>query len=96
MVKTYVHDEDAGFVELLYCPLRRHADGADEELGLLLDDDVDELGELTFGVIVLYMYTLAVNTRYALNIFMDLRSSYVRYHRPEAATGQHQTVHSCP
>ena len=32
--------------------LGRHADGANEELGALLDDDADELVEVAFGVVV--------------------------------------------
>ena len=50
---TDVHDGDACGVELVHGPLGRDTDGADEELGLLLDDDVDELGQLALGVIIL-------------------------------------------
>ena len=50
---TDVHNGDARRVELVDGPLRRDTDCADEELGLLLDDDVDELGQLALGVIIL-------------------------------------------
>ena len=51
--ETNVHNGDARRVELVNGPLGRDADCADEELGLLLDDDVDELGQLALGVIIL-------------------------------------------
>lgn len=48
----HVHDEDAGLVEPLDDVLWWDTDGTDEELGLLLDNDVDQLVELTLGVVV--------------------------------------------
>lgn len=39
-------------MELLYNSLGRDADGADEELGSAVDDDVDELVQLALGVVV--------------------------------------------
>jgi hypothetical protein len=39
-------------VELVDGPLGGNTDGADEELGTLLDDDVDELVELALGVVI--------------------------------------------
>ena len=39
-VADHVHDGDTGFVELLDSRFGRDADGADEEGGSLLDDDV--------------------------------------------------------
>jgi hypothetical protein len=51
-VADHVHAEDAGTVELLDNGLGGNTDGGDEELGAALDDDVDELVELTLGVVV--------------------------------------------
>ena len=51
--RTNVHDGDAGCVELVDSPLGRYSDCADEELGLLFDDDVDELRQLALCVVVL-------------------------------------------
>jgi hypothetical protein len=50
---SYVHDQNAGFVEPVDDFAWRHADSRDEEARLLLDDDVDELGQVATGVIVL-------------------------------------------
>lgn len=52
-VANHVHDRDAGLVQLVDGPNRGNTNGADEELGLLLNDNVEELGELTLGVVVL-------------------------------------------
>lgn len=52
-VAHHVHDGDAGFVQLVDGPHWGNTDGTDEELGLLLNDDVEELGELALGVVVL-------------------------------------------
>lgn len=49
---THVHDGDAVLVELVNGPLGGNTDGAHKELGALLDDDVDELGKLALGVVV--------------------------------------------
>lgn len=51
-VANHVHVQDAGLVQLLDDGLGRHADGADEQLGAGLDDDVDEAIELALGVVV--------------------------------------------
>lgn len=51
-VANHVHVQDAGLVQLLDDRLGRHADGADEQLGAGLDDDVDEAIELALGVVV--------------------------------------------
>ena len=48
----HVHDQDAALVQPVHHPLRGDADGADEQLGLLLDDHFDELVQLSFGVVV--------------------------------------------
>ena len=42
-VADHVHDGDAGFVELLDDCFGRDADGADEEGGFLVDDDVQQV-----------------------------------------------------
>jgi hypothetical protein len=51
-VADHVHVEDAGRVQFLDDGFGRNADGADEELGAAVDDDVDELVELALGVVV--------------------------------------------
>ena len=51
--ETHIHNDDASLVKLLHDPLWWYTDGTDKELCLLLDDHVDELRELTLGVIVL-------------------------------------------
>ena len=52
-VANHVHDRDPGLVQLVDGPNRGNADSADEELGLLLNDNVEELRELALGVVVL-------------------------------------------
>jgi hypothetical protein len=51
-VPDHVHVEDAGFVQFLDNGFGRDADGADEELGARVDDDVDELVQLALCVVV--------------------------------------------
>ncbi len=51
-VADHVHVQDAVGVELVNDCLWWDTDGGDEELGAGFDDDVDELAELTLGVIV--------------------------------------------
>lgn len=51
-VANHVHVQDAGLVQLLDDVLGRHADGADEQLDVALDDDVDEAIELALGVVI--------------------------------------------
>ena len=46
----HVHDEDACLMQALDNVLGRDTDSADEERGLLVDDHVNELVELTWGV----------------------------------------------
>ena len=48
---NHVHNKDVGGVELLNCPFRGDADGADKDLGFAGDDDVDEGGELAACVV---------------------------------------------
>eukprot|EP00756_Hemistasia_phaeocysticola_P009370 Hpha_TRINITY_DN14869_c5_g12::TRINITY_DN14869_c5_g12_i1::g.169639::m.169639 len=48
----HVHDDNTGLVQLLHNPLGGDTDGADEEAGLALDDEVDELREGTVSVVV--------------------------------------------
>ena len=50
-------------MELVDDPLRGDADRADEQLRLLLDDDVDEFGELAFGVVVLRSSSMSLSSR---------------------------------
>lgn len=64
-VSTHVHDEDPCLVELVNSPLRRNANGADKELRLLFDDNVNELRELALGVIVLQSSSISVHHRTA-------------------------------
>ena len=52
-LSTYVHDGDACSVQLVDCELGRDTDRADEEGGFLLDDHINELRELAFGVVIL-------------------------------------------
>jgi hypothetical protein len=47
-VTDHVHNGDLGRVELLDDILGRDSDSADEERGLLLNDDIDELGKGAF------------------------------------------------
>lgn len=49
----HVHNGDTGLVECVDSFFRGDADGTDEEGGLLFDYDLDKLGELAFGVVVL-------------------------------------------
>lgn len=51
-VADHVHHEDAGLVQLLDRVLGGDTDGTDEELGTLVDDDVNEVVERTLGVVV--------------------------------------------
>lgn len=51
-VADHVHVDDAIGVELVDDGLRGHTDGRDKKLGALLNDNVDELVELTLCVIV--------------------------------------------
>lgn len=59
-VANHVHVQDAMLVQLLDDGLGRDTDGADEESGTALDDDVDEFVKLALGVVVAgllaYMY----------------------------------------
>jgi hypothetical protein len=48
----HVHAENAVLVELVDDVLGGNTDGADKELGALLDDNVDELVKLALGVVV--------------------------------------------
>ena len=51
-VPDHVHVEDAGFVQTVDDVLGGDADGGDEELGAVVDDDADEVVEFAFGVVV--------------------------------------------
>ena len=51
-VADHVHVEDAVLVQLVDDGFGRDADGGDEESGAGFDDDVDQLVELAFGVVV--------------------------------------------
>lgn len=51
-VSDHVHVENAGLVELLDDVLGWNTDGTDEEFGSALDDDINKLVELSFGVVV--------------------------------------------
>lgn len=51
-VANHVHVENASFVEFLDHGLGSNTDGADEQLGTALDDDVDEFVELALGVVI--------------------------------------------
>ena len=58
---AYVHHGDARLVELLDGPFGGDADGADEERGLLFDDDVKQIGKLALGVVVLWAHASRIN-----------------------------------
>jgi hypothetical protein len=49
---THVHYQDPCFVKLFHNFCRRDTDGADKQFRFLLDDDVDEIVKLAFGVVV--------------------------------------------
>jgi len=51
----HVHDENSSFVEFVHCPLWRNTDGGDEKFGLFVNDNVEELRELSVGVVGLYI-----------------------------------------
>lgn len=48
---NHIHDEDAGFMELIDGPLWGNTDGGDEEGGPLFDNDLDQFWKLALGVI---------------------------------------------
>jgi hypothetical protein len=50
-VANHIHNEDAGFMELIDGPLWGNADGGDEEGGTLFDNDLDQFRKLPLGVI---------------------------------------------
>jgi hypothetical protein len=50
---THIHDRDACLVQFVDDILRRDTDGTDKELDLLLDDDIDELRQLSLRVVIL-------------------------------------------
>jgi hypothetical protein len=54
-VSDHIHVENAGLVELLDNMLGRDTDGTDEEFSSALDDDINKLVELSFGVVVAEM-----------------------------------------
>lgn len=51
--RTYVHDRDAGSVKFVHNVLGGDTNGTDEELGLLLDYDINEGMKLALCVVVL-------------------------------------------
>jgi hypothetical protein len=59
----HVHVGDAGGVQLVDRPARRHADGRDEELGARLNDNVNQLGQFAFGVVAVGLARTAANLR---------------------------------
>ena len=61
-LRTHVHDENACLVQLVDGPPWGDADGTDKEFRLLLDDDVDEVGQLTLCVVVLKHGILSAHT----------------------------------
>lgn len=52
-VSNHVHDRNTCLVESFDNFNGRNTDGADEERGLFLDDNIDECVQVAFGVIVL-------------------------------------------
>ena len=48
-------------MELVHDFLGRHADGANEQLGALLDDDVDEIVQTAMGVVVVGLAGVAAD-----------------------------------
>jgi hypothetical protein len=60
---AYVHNEDPSFVELFNNFLGRNTDCTNEELGLLLDDDIDQFIEFTLCVIVVCLSSVSAKSR---------------------------------
>jgi hypothetical protein len=60
---AYVHNEDPGFVELFNNLLGWNTDCTNEELGLLLNDDIDQFIEFTFCVIVVCLSSVSAKGR---------------------------------
>ena len=54
-----LHDGDTRRVQLVDHLFGRDADGADEEGSFVANDDICELGELTFGVVILIKWTMS-------------------------------------
>lgn len=60
---TYVHDEDTGFMKLLHNFLGRYTDCADEQLGLFLNDNINQFIEFTLGIIVVGLSSIGSKGR---------------------------------
>ena len=60
---AYVHNEDPSFVELFNNFLGRYTDSTNEELGLLLNDDIDQFIEFTLCVIVVCLSSVSSKSR---------------------------------
>jgi hypothetical protein len=59
----HVHIGNAGSVQLVDRPARRHADGRDEQLGTRLDDNIDQLRQLAIGIVAIGLACTAANLR---------------------------------
>lgn len=90
-VSDHVHVENASLVELLNNVLGGHTDSTDEEFGATLDDDINELVELSLGVVMAGSTLVPENLHV---IQKKLTWSFVRCRRPEAKANQHRMVHS--
>ena len=51
--RNVLHENNTGGVQLVDDFLRRDTDGAYEQLGAALDDDIRQLGELSVRVVIL-------------------------------------------
>ena len=60
---NHIHAEHAGLVQLVYDLLRGDTDRTDEELGALFDDDIDELVEVSLGVVIVSLASVRAEGR---------------------------------
>lgn len=74
-------------------------DSGNEETGTALDDDIDELVELSLCVIIANRgvpLATALSTRRSRWGHMGLTLSCARFHRLEEGEGRHRRGRSCP
>jgi hypothetical protein len=89
-VTDHVHDGDTSLVQFIDGGLGGNTDGGDEEAGSLLNDDLDELGELTFGVVVLRHRVRIAAYGMVCGTARNLRWSCGRFPRLEEAGDRHR------
>ena len=91
-VPDHVHVQDVVLVEFVDDGLRGDAHGGDEELRAGLDDDVDQLAELAFGVVVAGL----VSSGSCGDGEWGFTWSCVRRRRLAGGGGRRRRAHSCP